>query len=503
MKRTAIIIAAAILTILPLPHTTCQAQDAVYKLLRQEWTVNADGTSDYRYRHEVQILRHRTLTAYADKGETFVTYNPDLEELTVNEVYTIQKDGTRVEMPQNAFIYQLPAECADCGRFNHLRELAMVHTGMEIGCTVVVDYTIHRRYNLLYERIPLWRDYPVEKLEVKVNYPSDMDMHFDIVGNQYLDADKVTRTMTATKSEDSISPIALHYELTDMPQAPAEPYMPDDIVPTLRLFNGTPQYVPEFDRNGLAASKPAVGKLINSTNPKVNVVAVRNYVADNIHLNDIEPAHLGYYHATAAEVWQSGCGTAIEKAVLLAAMLNEWGYKARVIGDGSDEVGITIDTLEYRLSATTHSPLTLYGEAKEEVTKVDATRKRLEVRPDSLADGFFQLKFKNIPEAPGIDAKRLALTRTTPLVTPQCDINVHDEYVLEKGLKMVGGKVTRKLAFDGIGCVEVTVKQSCKKLVVDRKLKIEKNTIATADYAKYRQLMALWQTTDRVLLKKK
>ena len=110
---------------------TAQQPDAVYKLLRYEWTINDDGSSDYHYRHEVQILRNRALVAYADKGETFVVYNPDLEELTINEVYTIQNDGTRVNMPQNAFVYQLPEECADCGRFNHLRELAMVHTG---GC---------------------------------------------------------------------------------------------------------------------------------------------------------------------------------------------------------------------------------------------------------------------------------------------------------------------------------------------------------------------------------
>ena len=153
MKKTLFI--AALVSLFSLANA--QQPDAIYKLLRYEWTVNADGTSDYHYRHEVQILRNRALTAYADKGETFVVYNPDLEDLTINEVYTLQLDGTRIDMPQNAFIYQLPSECADCGRFNHLRELAMVHTGMELGCTIIVDYTIHRRYNLLRETIPLQR----------------------------------------------------------------------------------------------------------------------------------------------------------------------------------------------------------------------------------------------------------------------------------------------------------------------------------------------------------
>ena len=157
MKK--ILFIAALLSPFTFHLSPCRAQqpDAVYKLLRYEWTLNADGSSDYHYRHEVQILRNRALVAYADKGETFVVYNPDLEEVTVNEVYTRQLDGTRIDMPQNAFIYQLPEECADCGRFNHMRELAMVHTGMELGCVIVVDYTIHRKYNLLYARDP-WRD---------------------------------------------------------------------------------------------------------------------------------------------------------------------------------------------------------------------------------------------------------------------------------------------------------------------------------------------------------
>ena len=198
MKK--IVFIAAIISIFNFQFSISRAQqpDAVYKLLRYEWTLNADGSSDFHYRHEVQILRNRALVAYADKGETFVVYNPDLEEVTINEVYTRQLDGTRVDMPQNAYIYQLPEECADCGRFNHIRELAMVHTGMELGCVIVVDYTIHRQYNLLFEDIPLQRECPVENMEVVINYPNGMDLKWDIIGNQYLSQGGVNRTTSFT-----------------------------------------------------------------------------------------------------------------------------------------------------------------------------------------------------------------------------------------------------------------------------------------------------------------
>ncbi len=59
MKKIFLIFAATLIGTAAL----AQSPDAVYKLLRQEWKVNADGTSDYHYRHEVRIHRKRALVA--------------------------------------------------------------------------------------------------------------------------------------------------------------------------------------------------------------------------------------------------------------------------------------------------------------------------------------------------------------------------------------------------------------------------------------------------------
>lgn len=470
-----------------------QQPDAVYKLLRQEWTVNADGTSDYHYRHEVQILRNRALVAYADKGETFVVYNPDLEELTVNEVYTLQKDGTRVEMPQNAFVYQLPSQCADCGRFNHLRELAMVHTGMELGCTIVVDYTIHRRYSLLNQTIDLVRECPVERLEVSVKVPGTQELNVKLADPEVF----VFKPMVE-QTDSSLSVKAIN-----VPQSYADSYLPakELLYPTLHFYNGVPEFAPAFDRQGLSMAKDVAYKLIDSQNARKNIAAIQNYVIDNIHLNDIEPAKLGYVHSTAAEVWQTGCGTATDKAVLLAAMLNEVGYSARVIGDAYDEVGVMIDTLEYRLGVRHKGPVVLYGEAKDEVKTItlDGTH---DATLDTLGDGFFRFRMPAIPGTPAVKASNLSVVRSAPLQSSACDINSDVTYLLPKGVKLVGG-TDRRLSFEGVGSVQVTVKQSGKKLRVIRKLKLEQSVVPVSDYSNYRQLLTLWQGTDKVLLRAK
>ncbi|MBR1550428.1 MAG: DUF3857 domain-containing protein [Bacteroidales bacterium] len=505
MKK--ILFLATLLSVLHSPFSTLRAQqpDAIFKQLRYEWTINADGTSDYHYRHEVQILRNRALTAYADKGETFVVYNPDLEELTVNEVYTLQLDGTRIDMPQNAFVYQLPSECADCGRFNHMRELAMVHTGMELGCRIIVDYTIHRRYNLLQESIPLQRECPVEKLEIVVNNSSNFEVKYDTYGEDYLSFPRNTKVdMEYIEGVRSSTETRTY---TNIPQAPAEPNMPADIIPTLHIYNGTPQHTPAFDQKPFSEASDVIGQLMNGRNAQENITNIRNYVVDNIHLNDIHPSHLGYVHSTPFEVWASGCGTATDKAVFLAAVLNNEGYTARVIGEDYDQVGVMIDTVEYRLDIRSKAPMEVNGEAKDEMATYELTS-TVDVSPylDTLEDGFFHLRaFFPLPGEPSVNATSLPLQRTTPLVASACDLRSDLTYTLPKGLKMVGGEAKQELDFPGIGSMQVSVKQSGKKIRVVRNLKIDHSTIKVEEYTRFRQLLAAWQTIEylSILLRQK
>lgn len=498
MKKTIFI--AALLSIFNFQFSISSAQDAVFKLLKQEWTVNADGTSDYHYRHEVQILRNRALTAYADKGETFVVYNPDIEELTINEVYTIQKDGTRVNMPQNAFVYQLPSECADCGRFNHLRELAMVHTGMELGCTIVVDYTIHRHYNLLNETLQLVRECPIERLEVKVNVPSDMELNVTLNDPKVLDI-KTVASQSSTSYE---------LKLSDVPQTFVDKYLPPAalLYPTLHFFNGAIEFTAADDDRTAAEAKAAVSAAVSAAistagpnNDRDIIRAIHNFVVDNIHLNQIHPAHLGYVHATPAQVWQSGCGTTTDKAVLMAAMLEHQGFQARVIGNLNDEVAVRIDTLEYRLSVVSHDDMELIGEAKDEIISHTVSGEKAPALTP-LEDGYYRLRLPALPGEPSVRATKLALTRTAPLMGQACDLSCNITIPLPKGMKMVKKSIAQKLSFDGIGTVEISIKQSGNKLKVVRNLKLDKSLIEPTQYAQYRQLLAVWQTSDVVLIKK-
>ena len=48
-------------------------KDAVYKLISESYTLNTDGSTEFRKRTELQIFTRMTFDHF---GETFITYNP-------------------------------------------------------------------------------------------------------------------------------------------------------------------------------------------------------------------------------------------------------------------------------------------------------------------------------------------------------------------------------------------------------------------------------------------
>ncbi|MBP5644407.1 MAG: DUF3857 domain-containing protein [Bacteroidales bacterium] len=251
--------------------------DAEYNLIRRTYKVNADGSMDIRIRKEIKLLRNRAITAYADKGETFIEYNPAFESLTINESYTQRPDGTKVQTPQNAFINQLPSSCVDCGRYNGIREMAIVHTALEYNCIVVLDYTLHRNSGVLAERFNTSTDCPVKRYEI--TYP---DGHKQV--------------------------------LTDIPQTLNDPYMPAKQGYDVEFQIGAiPQYTAE---SGIPEARKVVNGL-KKEDAKASIAAIRDWVVDYVVLNPINPARVNYAITPAAQVFQQNCGTAIDKRALM------------------------------------------------------------------------------------------------------------------------------------------------------------------------------------------
>lgn len=432
--------------------------DAVYNLIRRSYTANADGSMDINYRKEIKLIRNRAFTAYADKGETFITYNPEFESLKINECYTIMADGTKVTTPENAFVEQLPSECTDCGRLNGIREMAIVHTALEYNCVVVLDYTIHRNSNLYFEQFNYQQDCPVMRYEVRMPDGS---------------------TQVRSALTESLN----------------EPYMPKSNDYDVAICMGTmPTYTAE--RN-LPAANTLLSNL-KKADPKEYATAIRDWVVENVHLNTVDLSHVNYTMAPASEVFNTNCGTALDKTGLLAALLNEAGFHAEINDAGPGKnlvVSVTIAGNNYNLDATTKQPLLTPNEQKDYTAVSSAPiyiDRELEWTPKPISDGYVSICLPNEENSLNLDPKYLTPTRVSPVQARITNEFYHYTITLPKGAKLVGGDYTKEITNPALGNLTIIIKQKGNRLLITRSLQLRKAVVEKADYDMFRQLMNEW-----------
>lgn|SRR5574344_892958 len=476
--------------------------DAEYQLIRRHYTVYSDSSSDFNFRKELKIIRNRAMTAYADKGETFILYNPSFETLTINESYTLRPDGTKVETPENAFVNQLPSNCTNCGRFSGIREMAIIHTGLEYGATIVLDYTIHRKSNILEEQLVLQQDCPVKEYEVIVDLPKNHQLNYELYqpNNQY-------------SNYELNDGHTYHIDLHNLPQTYVDSYLPPStqIYYTLSLSNQkTPALVYTPDNSAIKGADDLLASP-NQDKPREYVQALHDYVVENVNHNNIAPALLNYNHATAAQVWQSNCGTTMEKAVLFSALLHQAGYSSTVIpgrlpvsesitlsDPDQTMVQVTIDGMNYLMSPIHKDSLNLQGEARDEVSEI-RINKDLAYVPVSILDipDTLHIARLSLPNDIILDPSLLTSTRTAPLQTELTNRSYHYTIALPKGVKMMGKKIKITREAEGLGLMKINIKQKGRKLIIERELEIEKSIITPecerALYEIFRQMMIDWQ----------
>ena len=85
--------------------------EAEFRKLAETRTLHQDGS------RRISLLQRAVPSfPYSDElylCQTFITYNPDFQELKIHSAYVKQKDGTTIQTPDNAFVEVLP-RCSGC-----------------------------------------------------------------------------------------------------------------------------------------------------------------------------------------------------------------------------------------------------------------------------------------------------------------------------------------------------------------------------------------------------
>ncbi len=312
-------------------------KDAIYKLISESYTLNTDGSTEFRKRTELQIFTRMTFDHF---GETFITYNPDFQELIINEAYTIRKDGSKVETPENAFNPMLPEGCTKCERLNGIRTMVVTHTALEYDAVIVLDYTIRSKnffFQELLEKVDLQEEVPVEKYVVSVTSPDYKPAKFVLNGKlSYTETESTGKGMKTTVMT-----------FTNLPEYPTDEYIfPGDYKAVTFYTMDEPHHIV-----GRIAQQNSMQKFNNQTitdffksrfteemTEMDKVLYIRDYIHDHIRTNHVDAKVLNYMFASPSYVWSSNCALPIEKNILLAGVLQSLGNDAQLAFVGNSLV---------------------------------------------------------------------------------------------------------------------------------------------------------------------
>ncbi len=309
-----------------------KASDAVYLSLSKEYTLHSDGSMDYRFSKKQKLLTYRSF--HNLYGETFIVYHPEFEQLKINEVYTVMKDGKKVYGPANALNEILPGFAANAPAYNSLREMVVTHTGLERGATVNLDYQIHSQkgfYPALMGNELLSETEPIQELKIKIRIPQNKSLSYRVMNIP----DVVERT-----TEGVFQVYTWIY--TNLPAISTEESQRGGYALYPRLLFSSCGSLEEilatlvgedafrFEIN--EGIKNEVGHLKSENpDPVELLLKLQEKVVNDLRLYPIPLKLSGYHIRHAVETWNSNGGTPAEKMVLLTALLRHAGFSAEPV----------------------------------------------------------------------------------------------------------------------------------------------------------------------------
>ncbi len=293
--------------------------EAEYVKLSETWDLLPDGSQEYRCYKELTLFTHTAMNG--TYGETFIVYNPLFQELKIHDSYTRQKDGTIVRTPENAFVEVLPRNAEKAPAYNHLKEMVIVHTGLELGATIVLDYSILSKPGYL-PTLDVCRQLnqssPVREYQLAFNLPAGIAAHYTTLG--------LTQEPGQITSADR-----RHYKWTfrNLKAASRDPQvqLQNGDVPAL-LFHTFANLQETVQTLGRQLDSPsAVAQLAaqltkNATSETEKLQAIHQYLLTQVDHCSLSLSESGFRLRPAAQVIQTAYGTDIEKINLLSALLN-------------------------------------------------------------------------------------------------------------------------------------------------------------------------------------
>lgn len=315
--------------------------EAEFRKLSKTYTLRADGSQELRVQKELTLFTHAAMNGLY--GETFIVYDPEFQELTIHESYTRQKDGTVIKTPSNALVEVLPSSAANAPAYNHLKEMVVVHTGLELGATIYLDYSIVSKAGYLPELdvcCPVKELSPVKEFIFRLNVPAGKSVRYELLNAS---AKPVIAQGNGMKSFiwtlKDVAPRPYAYPSgrgnLGLVQAVASGMMPVFVASTWPGYTEAVKYLQkQFAVGNTSVVEGKVAELTQGLegNPQAMRNAIANYMAGLYQLGhcNVSLQDAGYRLRPASEVITSVYGTQAELVNLDVTLQRAAGLEAEV-----------------------------------------------------------------------------------------------------------------------------------------------------------------------------
>lgn len=513
---------------------TAQATpEARFGKLSKTYTLHADGSQELRVQKELTLYTHAAMNSLY--GETFIVYDPHYQQLEIHDAYTRQKDGTIVRTPDNAFVEVLPSAAANAPAYNRLKEMVVVHTGLELGATICLDYSIKSQAGYLPELdicCPIKELSPIDEFTCRIEVPEGKTLHYELLNASIRPAETHQDDMKIlTWSLKNVEPRPYSYPSLrgslGMVQQVASGMMPVIVAST---WTSHADALKSLARQFIAGDRTVIDAKLAELKQEAQKdstdlqSAIATYM-DRLYRSGqckVSLSEAGYRLRPASEVIRSAYGTQAELANLDAALRQAAGLKAEVAvcalrPSEADNCGLGTIVSVVAISDVTPKGVTLQG--KEEarlqgymtVTDLqahplelplgntqDIQKDRLEVNTDNsqtLPDGWKVVSLKPVSTALPLYAYAANTGIRENILLPQTL-----EVTCETLVKLPEGTAwcpkADKVLTNQCGKVSFTYRPSADGVTVTRSLSITQQRLTPQTYGDFYTLMAEWRDTN-------
>lgn len=291
------------------------------------FTLAPDGRVTEKVRKVEKMLTYQGMD---EAGDPHVAFNKESQELVVSLCRSYTPEGIVRDAKPNSFNEMTPFDLEKSPAYTSWREMVITKVGLDLNAVVELEYTItdKRPWRHYLEGVEVLQDGdPALVREVSVTVPAGTALKCKLFGWNAQPAVSGSTTTVTLQNVPGLDPGQGH--------GPSSEFLPTFV------FTTAPDWKSQADRLAAAVEKaeastsPALDKKVEELVKGVEgafdqILKVHDYVAEGINTVEWPMADFDYAPRAAAEIFDGGYGHALDKAVLLCAMLRKIGRDPKI-----------------------------------------------------------------------------------------------------------------------------------------------------------------------------